>query len=136
MLRILAIAAAFALAMMGSAMAQERIRISSSWGEVTAELADNAATRSLLRMLPVTIDMRDHLRQEKTGNLPSPLQEVERQLDFSTGTLGLWSSNHFVIYYCDGRVPQPGIIILGRVIGDVSIFDRPGTITVTVERIN
>jgi hypothetical protein len=115
-------------------MAQERIRISSGWGEVTAELTDNAATRSLLQMLPVTIDMRDHLRQEKTGNLPSPLQEVERQLDFATGTLGLWSSNHFVIYYRDGRVPQPGIIILGRVIGDVSIFDRPGPVTVKVER--
>jgi hypothetical protein len=119
---------------MGSAMAQERIRISSSWGDITAELADNAATRSLLRILPVIIEMRDHLRQEKTGNLPSPLVEVERQLDFSAGTLGLWSSNHFVIYYRNGRVPPPGIIILGRVIGDVSIFDRPGSVTVTVER--
>ena len=115
-------------------MAQERILISSDWGKVTAELVDNDATRSLVRMLPVTIDMRDHLRQEKTGNLPSALPAVERQLDFSTGTLGLWSSNHFVIYYRDGRVPQPGIIILGRVTGDVSIFDRPGPVTVRVER--
>jgi hypothetical protein len=116
-------------------MAQERIVISSDWGEVTAELVDNEATRSLVEMLPLTIDMRDHLRQEKTGNLPSPLPAVERQLDFSTGTLGLWSSNHFVIYYRDGRVPQPGIIILGQVTGDVSIFDRPGPLTVRVERI-
>jgi hypothetical protein len=116
-------------------MAQERIVISSDWGEVTAELIDNEATRSLLEMLPLTIDMRDHLRQEKTGNLPSPLPAVERKLDFSTGTLGLWSSNHFVIYYRDGRVPQPGIIILGQVTGDVSIFDRPGSVTVRVERI-
>src|SRR5437899_902361 len=71
----------------------------------------------------------------KSGNLPSPLPAVERQLDFSTGTLGLWSSDHFVIYYRDGRVPQPGIILLGRAIGDVSIFDRPGPVTVRVERI-
>ena len=124
-----------ALGFIGPAMAQERIVISSDWGEVTAELVDNEATRSLVEMLPLTIDMRDHLRQEKTGNLPSPLPAVERQLDFSTGTLGLWSSNHFVIYYRDGRVPQPGIIILGQVTGDVSIFDRPGTVTVRVERI-
>jgi hypothetical protein len=124
------------LGLIGPTMAQQRIRITSSLGEVTAELADNAATRSLLRMLPVTIEMRDHLRQEKTGNLPSPLEEVERQLDFSTGTLGLWSANHFVIYYRAGRVPRPGIIILGTVTGDVSIFDRPGTVTVTLERIN
>src|SRR6476620_4406252 len=115
-------------------MAQERIMISSDWGKVTAELGDNNATRSLVRMLPLTIEMRDHLRQEKTGNLPSPLPAVERQLVFSTGTLGLWSSDHFVIYYRDGRVPRPGIILLGHVTGDVSTFDRPGPITVRLER--
>jgi hypothetical protein len=124
-----------ALALTGPAIAQERIVISSDWGKLTAQLVDNDATRSLVRMLPVTIDMRDHLRQEKTGDLPSPLPAVARQLDFSTGTLGLWSSNHFVIYYRDGRVPSPGIILLGRVTGDVSIFDRPGPVTVRVERI-
>jgi len=123
------------LGLTGPAMAQERILISSDWGKVTAELVDNEATRSLIQMLPLTIEMRDHLRQEKTGNLPSPLPAVERQLHFSTGTLGLWSSDHFVIYYRDGRVPQPGIILLGRVTDDVSIFDRPGPVTVRVERI-
>jgi hypothetical protein len=123
------------LGLIGPAMAQERILISSEWGKVTAELVDNIATQSLVRMLPLTIEMRDHLRQEKTGNLPSPLPAVERQLDFSTGTLGVWSSNHFVIYYRDGHVPQPGIILLGRVTDDVSIFDRPGPVTVRVERI-
>lgn len=115
-------------------MAQDRISISSDWGTVTADLADNAATKSLLQMLPVTIEMRDHLRQEKTGNLPSALTPDERQLDFAKGTLGLWSSNHFVIYYREGRVPEPGIIILGRVTGDVSIFDRPGPVTIRVQR--
>lgn len=122
------------LGLVGPAMAQERILLSSAWGKVTAELIDNEATRSLITMLPLTLDMRDHLRQEKTGNLPAPLPAVERQLDFSTGTLGLWSTNHFVIYYRDGRVPQPGIIMLGRVTGDASIFDRPGALTVRIER--
>jgi hypothetical protein len=115
-------------------MAKERISISSEWGTVGAELADNDASRALLEMLPVTIEMSDHLRQEKTGNLPAPLPEIKRQVDFSTGTLGLWSSNHFVIYYKGGRVPQPGIVPLGRVTGDVSIFDRPGSVTIRLER--
>lgn len=125
---------AIALAVVGPVMAQERIVISSSGGKVTAELVDNAASRALIQMLPLTLDMRDHLRQEKTGNLPSPLPAVERQLDFSAGTLGLWSTNHFVIYYRDGRVPQPGIIELGQVIGGAGIFDRPGPVTVRIER--
>lgn len=115
-------------------MAQERILISSDYGEVTAVLADNEAAISLVRMLPLTIEMSDHLRQEKTGNLPSALPELARQRDFSAGTLGLWSSDHFVIYYRSGRVPLPGIIVLGQVRGDISIFDRPGPVTVRIER--
>ena len=127
-------ASAIALGLIGPAMAQERVLISSDWGKVTAELVDNDAARALVRMLPLTIEMRDHLRQEKTGDLPSPLPAVERQLDFSAGTLGLWGPDHFVIYYRNGRVPQPGIVLLGRVTGDVSIFDRPGPVTIRVER--
>src|SRR4051812_1267355 len=118
------------LELTGGAMAQQRIQITSGWGNVTAELADNDAARSLARQLPVTITMRDHLRQEKTGNLPVPLPEIPRQLPFSKGTLGLWDSDHFVIYYRDGKVPQPGIVVLGQVKGDVSVFDRPGAVTV------
>ena len=134
MLKSLLSAVVIPLGMVGPAMAQERIRISSDWGEVTADLADNQAAKSLAQMLPLTIEMSDHLRQEKTGNLPSPLPDLARQRDFSTGTLGLWSSDHFVIYYRTGRVPSPGIIVLGKVTGDVSIFDRPGPVTVRVER--
>ena len=135
MLNILCRTIVITLGLIGPTMAQERVLISSDWGRVTAELVNNDATRALVRMLPLTIEMNDHLRQEKTGNLPSPLPAIERQLDFSTGTLGLWSSNHFVIYYRGGRVPQPGIILLGRVTGDVSIFDRPGRVTVRIERV-
>src|SRR5436190_8109887 len=61
------LAIAFFFGLGGPLMAEERIVISSAWGEVRAELADNEAARSLLRMLPITIQMRDHLRQEKTG---------------------------------------------------------------------
>lgn len=116
-------------------MAEQRILITSDWGVVTAELGDNDAAKALAQMLPLTIEMSDHLRQEKTGNLPSPLPRADRQRDFATGTLGLWGSGDFVIYYRDGQVPPPGIVILGKVTGDVSIFDQPGDVTVTVEAV-
>jgi hypothetical protein len=134
--KILATSLFLAASLVGPAMAAERIKISSEWGAVTATLVDNDAAKTLLRMLPVTIRMDDHLRQEKTGNLPAKLPEIKRQLDFAVGTLGLWSADHFVIYYRGGRVPQPGIIVLGQATGDVSIFDRPGSVTVKIERAN
>lgn len=129
-------AAVLILGMIGPVMAQDRIRISSDWGEVTAVLADNDAARALAGVLPLTVEMTDHLRQEKTGYLPTALPELARQRDFAVGTLGLWSDNHFVIYYRGGRVPSPGIIPLGQVTGDVAIFDRPGPVTVRIERTN
>mgnify|MGYP003581062538 CR=1 FL=1 len=124
-----------AVASTGPDLVQERILISSDRGELTAELADNAASRRLVQMLPMTIEMRDHLRQEKTGRLPAPLPELPRQTGFSAGTLGLWGNDDFVIYYRDGRVPQPGIIVLGRVTGDVSLLDRPGPASVRIQRV-
>jgi hypothetical protein len=135
MRRLSLIAAGLALLSIGHAMAQERILISSEWGNVTAKLVDNTATRSLVQMLPITVEMQDHLRQEKTGDLPAALPEVARQRAFSTGTLGLWGPDHFVIYYRSGRVPQPGIVVLGEVEGDVSIFDRPGSVLVQVNHV-
>ena len=131
---IIAATVTAALFTAGPAKAQERVRISSDWGDVTAELVDNAATRRLVQLLPLTVPMRDHLRQEKTGHLPEPLPPAERQADFAIGTLGLWGSDSFVIYHQSGRVPSPGIVVLGHVTGDVSIFDRPGAVTVRVER--
>lgn len=124
----------FTLGMIDPVMAQDRIRISTDWGEFRADLADNDAAKALVLMLPLKVEMRDHLRQEKTGFLPAALPDQPRQHDFSVGTLGLWSSNHFVIYYRSGSVPPPGIIVLGKVSGEVSLFDRPGPVTVRIER--
>lgn len=122
------------LTIAAAAGASEKIRIVSEWGVVTARLADNPNARALLRMLPLELAMRDHLRQEKTGRLQTPLPEHPRTLDFSNGDLGLWGNDAFVIYYAKGSVPQPGIVPLGRIEGGASLYDRPGPVTVRIER--
>ena len=58
---------ALTLGLTGSAMAQERLLISSEWGKVTAELAENDATRALVRMLPITIEMDTSKNPVVTG---------------------------------------------------------------------
>lgn len=132
--RTIRIAGAILLGTIGTAMAQERIKISSEWGSVTAELVDNAATKALLGMLPLTIPMTDHRRQEKTGSLPAGLPAAPRQRAFRNGTIGLWGPDHFVVYYRDGQVPQPGIVILGEAKDGAAIFDRSGPVSIRVER--
>jgi hypothetical protein len=58
-------------------------------------------------MLPLTILMTDHLRQEKTGSLPAGLPPAARQRAFKNGTIGLWGPDHFVFYYRMVRSPSP-----------------------------
>jgi hypothetical protein len=120
----------------GTYMLPIEVLITSDRGQVSAELASSEASRALAEMLPLRIAMRDHLRQEKTGHLPSPLPDGERQTNFSAGTLGLWGDRDLVIYHRSGRVPAPGIIILGQVRGDVSLFDNPDPVTITFLRAN
>lgn len=134
-LPIICIASTIILGTIGAAMAQERVEISSEWGSITVELVDNAATRALLGMLPLTIPMTDHLRQEKTGSLPAGLPAAPRQRAFRNGTIGLWGPDHFVVYYRDGEVPPPGIVILGEAMGGAAIFDRPGAVSMRIEHI-
>lgn len=110
------------------------VLITTDQGQMRAKLADNDSARALAKMLPLQIRMRAHLRQEKTGALPSALPEGERQADFSVGTLGLWGDRNFVIYYDKGRVPAPGIVILGQISGDVSQFDNPDGVTISLRR--
>ena len=116
----------------GKAMHSNTIVITTNRGQIRAQLADNDAARALAKMLPLELQMRDHLRQEKTGVLPTALPEGERRTGFSAGTLGLWGDRDFVIYYRDGHVPAPGIVILGQVSGDLSQFDNAERVTVSL----
>jgi hypothetical protein len=118
----------------GVTMRPIEILIASDRAQLSAKLADNEAARALAAMLPLKIQMRDHLRQEKTGILPLPLPGGDRRAEFSVGTLGLWGGRDFVIYYQAGQVPAPGIVILGHVQGDLSVFDNSDGVTISLQR--
>lgn len=118
----------------GTDMSVTELLITTDRAQLRAQLADNDSARALAAMLPLRLQMRDHLRQEKTGVLPSALPEGNRQTDFSVGTLGLWGDRDFVIYYGSGRVPAPGIVILGQVSGDLSRLDNADGLAVTLRR--
>ena len=103
----------------GVAFAEEgqRIRIRIGEQSVTATLNTSDAARDLVKMLPVTLEMRDHMRREKTGHLPGPLSERTRGVStYAKGDLGYWRpGGNFVIFYLhDGlTIPSPGIVPLG-----------------------
>lgn len=134
---ILSAASGFSSA--ASAQESQRIRIRMAGQSVTATLNDSEAARDFAAKLPLSIRMRDHLRREKTGPVPGSLSErTEGSPTYAKGDLGYWRpGGNFVIFYRhDGlTIPSPGIVLLGKVDASVEIFDVPGTVDVTVERI-
>ena len=99
-----------------------------------AVLRDSAASRDLLRQLPVTVDMVDHGGVEKTGPLPSPLS-LDGQpegADPDVGDVGYYApGNDLVLYYGDQSY-FPGIVVLGRL--DAGAAGRSPTCAVPSRR--
>ena len=122
------------------AVQEEPVRILLTIGnqEASATLEDNAASRDLVAMLPLTIAMGDLFGQEKPGPLPRPLTgEVQPVFTYRVGQLAYWPPSHdIVVVYAvgDARVPSPGLIPLGTVDDGIEVIaaagdDFPMTIT-------
>jgi hypothetical protein len=96
-----------------------RIRLSIGNQEATGTLEDNAVTRDLVSLLPVTVPMNDLFGREKPGPLPRALTgDVEPVFTYRIGQIAYWPPNHdiFVVYEGDGlQVPGPGLVPLGTV---------------------
>jgi hypothetical protein len=127
----------YGLAPLAVAQDAQRIRIRMGDHVVTARLNDSDAARDFAAMLPLAIEMNDHLRREKTGMIPKRLSErTPGSRTYERGDLGYWRPrNTFVIFYRqDGlEIPGPGIVVLGKVDAGVEVFDVPGPVKVNVE---
>lgn len=105
-----------------SAAGPARLDLIAGSVELIATLRDTTAARDLLAQLPLTLTMRDHGGVEKTGSLPQALSVVGEPggADPDVADLGYYApSNDLVLYYGDQSY-YDGIVILGRLQGDVS----------------
>ncbi|MGH8891971.1 MAG: cyclophilin-like fold protein [Actinomycetes bacterium] len=113
-----------------------RLRITVGDGELTASLRDRPASRDLIAMLPLTVDMSDHGSVEKTGRLPAPLS-LDGQpegADPVVGDIGYYApGNDLVLYYGDQEY-FAGIVRLGALHGDVDALAEGDEVSVRVQR--
>ena len=114
-----------------------KIRITAGDQSFGATLADSAAARDLVALLPVTLDMVDHGGVEKTGRLPAALSLTGQPegADPDVGDLGYYAPGHDLVLYYGDQSYFPGIVILGRLDGDAAeqIAGMAGPVTATVE---
>lgn len=104
---------------------------------ITATLIDSKTTRDFISLLPLTLTMNDLFRREKYAHLPRAIStEGERVHTFEIGEIVYWSPGPDVaIYYRhDGeRIPEPGIIVIGKVDSGVETLNVSGSVKVTIE---
>ena len=116
-----------------------KIRLRVEGKELTATLIDSQTSRDFIALLPLTLTMDDLFRREKYGPLPRALSKGERTHSYEIGDIGYWSPGPDVaIYYRnDGeQIPDPGIILIGKIDSGVEAFNVPGSVKVTVEAVS
>ncbi|WP_293730966.1 cyclophilin-like fold protein [uncultured Actinobacillus sp.] len=66
----------------------------------STELADTKAAQELTALLPLTLEMQDHLSNEKFAELPKALSRNDQAVGrIEAGDIMLWGGNTLVVFY-------------------------------------
>jgi hypothetical protein len=116
---------------------EARVRITIGDKSIEATLADSDAARDFASLLPLTLVMNDLFRREKFAPLPRAISEQgKRTHDYAVGTIGYWPPGPDVaIFYRQNweRIPEPGLIVLGKIKAGVHALNVMGAIRATIE---
>lgn len=95
---------------------------------ITALLEDSAATRAFLATLPRTLTMNQYGDREYYSRIESITEEGEAIPDFKNGDVTYYPPGpSLAIFYAgEEQSSQSGLIRLGKVISDLSVFGNLG----------
>ena len=117
-----------------------KLRLKVADRTITATLIDSEAARDFVSLLPLTLTMNDLFRREKFGHLPRAISTGgKRTHTYAVGEIAYWAPGPDVaVYYRDDgeEIPNPGIIVIGRIDSGVELLDVPGSLRVTIEALD
>lgn len=95
---------------------------------IQAVLNDSSAAKEFQEMLPLTLSMTRMGEHEYYGSLPQALTHAEDlQTGYTVGDLAFWTPGDLFAFYFDEPQDDPeGLMILGRITSDLSVFDKLG----------
>jgi len=94
--------------------------------EIIVSLVDNSATRSLSKMLPLTLEFQDYAESEKISYLPEKLDtsNVPAGYDPSVGDLTLYAPwGNLAFFYRDHGYAR-GLVPLGTIVSGLAFLDE------------
>jgi len=102
---------------------------------VTATLIDSKTTQDFISLLPLTLTLEDHANTEKVSDLPRRLstEDAPPGSDPAVGDIAYYAPwGNLAMYYNDFGYSN-GLIILGKIDGDIEALNVPGSVKVTIE---
>ncbi len=114
-----------------------KIRLRIGNRALTGTLIGSKTAQDFVSLLPLTLTMNDLFGREKFAHLPRAIStEGKRTHTYEVGDIAYWSPGPDVaIYYQhDGeKIPNPGIIVIGKLDSGVDAFNVPGSAEVKIE---
>jgi len=102
---------------------------------MTATLIDSKTTQDFISLLPLTLTLEDHANTEKVSDLPRRLstEDAPPGSDPSVGDIAYYAPwGNLAMYYNDFGYSN-GLVILGKVDGDIEALKVPGSVEATIE---
>jgi hypothetical protein len=115
-----------------------KIRMDVDGTRITATLDDNATSRDFASLLPLTLSLDDYNGTEKISDLPKKLatRGAPEGVDPAAGDIAYYAPwGNLAIFYKDFEYSR-GLVKLGRIDSGVDAFDRPGTLRMSIRRID
>ena len=115
-----------------------KIRITFDGTELTATMNDSLAAQDFLALLPLILTLEDYAGTEKVSDLPAQLstEGAPEGSDPSVGDIAYYAPwGNLAMYYRDFGYSN-GLVILGKVDGGIESLQGPGSLSVTIERID
>jgi hypothetical protein len=114
-----------------------KMRLRVNGKTITAKVIETPTTRDFISLLPLTLTMNDLSRREKFAHLPRAISsEGKHTRTYSVGDIAYWppGPDIAIYYHHDGEIiPDPGLIIIGKLGSAVSALSVSGTVKVTME---
>jgi hypothetical protein len=102
---------------------------------VTATLIDSKTTQDFVSLLPLTLTLEDYANTEKISDLPRQLstEDAPPGSDPAVGDIAYYAPwGNLAMYYNDFGYSN-GLVILGKIDGDIEALNVPGSVEVTIE---
>ncbi len=113
-----------------------QIKITVGEKTLTATLYDSPAAKDFASLLPLTLTLRDYNSTEKISDLPRKLSTKDAPAghDPSPGDITYYAPwGNLAIFYRDFSY-STGLVLLGKIDGDLGTLSAPGNLEATIER--